>query len=164
MIEDVAGWLAGVRVGRRDGSLDCYTHIGLVLYSQSVSPADLSFDPASGILYVNGNEMPWNLQMVDVRDIADFVATVIEGDLSGTFNLSGPRIRWRDFVEALDLGQPRWAPVPSPDFRSTPLYRPAGTPRAALMDISSARAQSSGFRPRPAQETVRAAARPTQTP
>ncbi len=26
-----------------------------------------SFDPASGILYVNGNEMPWNLQMVDVR-------------------------------------------------------------------------------------------------
>ena len=26
-----------------------------------------SFDPTSGILYVNGNEMPWNLQMVDVR-------------------------------------------------------------------------------------------------
>lgn len=110
-----------------------------------------------------GDGSDW-LQMVDVRDIADFVATVIEGDLSGTFNLSGPRIRWREFVEALDLGQPRWAPVPSPDFRSTPLYRPAGTPLAALMDICSARAQQSGFRPRPAQETVRAAARSTETP
>jgi quinoprotein glucose dehydrogenase len=26
-----------------------------------------TFDPTSGILYVNANEMPWNLQMVDVR-------------------------------------------------------------------------------------------------
>lgn len=26
-----------------------------------------SFDPSSGMLYVNANEMPWNLQMVDVR-------------------------------------------------------------------------------------------------
>ena len=26
-----------------------------------------SFDPASGVLYVNANEMAWNLQMVDVR-------------------------------------------------------------------------------------------------
>jgi len=26
-----------------------------------------SFDPLSGILYVNANEMPWNLEMVDVR-------------------------------------------------------------------------------------------------
>ncbi len=110
-----------------------------------------------------GDGSDW-LQLVDVRDIADFVATVIEGDFGGTFNLSGPRIRWRDFVEALDLGQPRWAPVPSPDFRNTPLYRPVGTPRATLMDICSAPAQSSGFRPRPAQDTVRAAARPTEAP
>jgi quinoprotein glucose dehydrogenase len=26
-----------------------------------------SFDPATGMLYVNANEMPWNLEMVDVR-------------------------------------------------------------------------------------------------
>jgi 2'-hydroxyisoflavone reductase len=106
-----------------------------------------------------GDGSDW-LQMVDVRDIADFVATVITGGLGGAFNLAGPRIRWREFVQALDLGPPRWAPVSAADLHSTPLYRPAGTPLAALMDICSARAQRAGFRPRPAAQTVRAAAHP----
>jgi 2'-hydroxyisoflavone reductase len=105
-----------------------------------------------------GDGSDW-LQMVDVRDVARFIATVIDGDLGGAFNLAGPRMRWRDFVAALGVVRPRWTPVPRPDFRTTPLYRPAGTRHAALMDVSSARAQAAGFRPRPAHETVRAASR-----
>jgi hypothetical protein len=53
------------------------------------------------------------------------------------------------------VSRPRWAPVGNPHFRTTPLYRPAGTRYAALMDVSSARAEAAGFRPRLAAETVR---------
>jgi len=104
-----------------------------------------------------GDGSDW-LQLVDVRDVARFVATVVERDLGGAFNLAGPRARWREFVEALGVSRPRWAPVDNPQFRTTPLYRPAGTRFATLMDVSSARAEAAGFRPRSAAETVRYAA------
>ncbi len=104
-----------------------------------------------------GDGSDW-LQLVDVRDLARFVATAIERDLGGAFNLAGPRLRWREFVEALGVARPRWASVDSPHFQTTPLYRPVGTLYAALMDVSSARAQAAGFSPRSADETVRAAA------
>lgn len=104
-----------------------------------------------------GDGSDW-LQFVDVRDVAAFVATVIERDLGGAFNLAGPRLRWRELVAALGVARPRWAPVDSPHFRTAPLYRPAGTRYAALMDVSSARARAAGFIHRPAAETVRAAA------
>ena len=104
-----------------------------------------------------GDGSDW-LQWVDVRDVARFVATVVERDLGGAFNLAGPRLRWREFVEALGVSRPRWAPVDNPHFRTTPLYRPAGTRYATLMDVSSARAEAAGFRPRSAAETVRDAA------
>ena len=95
------------------------------------------------------------LQFVDVRDIARFVATVIERELGGAFNLAGPRLRWREFADALGVARPRWAPVDRQHLHSTPLYRPAGSPYAALMDVSSERARAAGFTPRSAFETVR---------
>jgi 2'-hydroxyisoflavone reductase len=110
-----------------------------------------------------GDGSDW-LQLVDVRDVARFVATVVERDLGGAFNLAGPRQRWREFIEALGVSRPRWAPVDSPHFRTTPLYRPAGTRYATLMDVSSARAEAAGFRPRSAAETVRDAASALQKP
>ena len=45
----LAGWQAGRRVDRQDRSLDYDTTNGLVLNLWSVSPAELSFDPASFI-------------------------------------------------------------------------------------------------------------------
>ena len=106
-----------------------------------------------------GDGSDW-LQLVDVRDVARFLAIAIERDLSGAFNLAGPRLRWREFVKALGVGRPRWATIDSPHFRTSPLYRPAGTPYATLMDVNSARAEAAGFRPRSAAETVRDAAAP----
>lgn len=101
-----------------------------------------------------GDGSDW-LQLVDVRDVARFIRITIEDDLAGAFNLAGPRLRWREFVQALGVARPRWERVSRPDFRTTPLYRPAGTRYAALMDVSSARAEAAGFRARPAAETVR---------
>ena len=116
--------------------------------------------PPGGLYPGDGSD--W-LQLVDVRDVARFMATVIEHDLGGAYNLAGHRMRWHDFVAALGVARPRWAPVADPDFRTTPLYRPAGTRHAALMDVSSARAQAVGFEPRPAAAVVRACEGPAAT-
>lgn len=101
-----------------------------------------------------GDGSDW-LQIVDVRDVAQFIRLALEAEVPGAFNLAGPRLRWREFVAALGAARPRWDTMSKPDFRATPLYRPAGTRYAALMDVSSARAESAGFCPRPAAETVR---------
>jgi 2'-hydroxyisoflavone reductase len=122
-------------------------------------PGDLSGRVAhwhaqsQGLFPGDGND--W-LQMVDVRDVADFIVTVITHDLGGAFNLSGPRLRWSAFASALGVCQPRWAALQggSP-VDPAPLFRPAGTPLASLMDVSHAHALAHGFRPRPAVDTVR---------
>jgi nucleoside-diphosphate-sugar epimerase len=102
-----------------------------------------------------GDSSDW-LQTVDARDVAGFIATVIAHDLDGAFNLSGPRLQWRDFASALGVQQPRWAARHSGvQVDPAPLYRPAGTLHAALMDVSHERAAAHGFRPRPAMQTVR---------
>ncbi len=87
------------------------------------------------------------LQVIDVRDVARFVATVVERRAAGIYNLAGPRIDWLTFVGLLGARNVRWTPVPVDDIDldTWPLYRPPGHPLAALMHIDASRAQAAGL-------------------
>lgn len=87
------------------------------------------------------------LQVIDVRDLARFVVTVVERHAVGTYNLAGPRIDWQTFVGLLGARNVRWTPVPVDDIDldTWPLYRPPGHPLAALMHVDASRAQAAGL-------------------
>ncbi|QOJ15054.1 MAG: NAD-dependent epimerase/dehydratase family protein [Planctomycetia bacterium] len=101
-----------------------------------------------------------HVQVIDVRDVAQFVALVLQRGIAGAFNLAGPRLTWTRFVELLSVEQPSW--VSSDALRHSglserelPLYRPERGPRSGLMDVSSAAAQAVGLRLTPPEETIR---------
>ena len=91
-----------------------------------------------------------HLQMIDVRDVARFVQTVVEQRVSGVFNLAGPRMTWREFIALIGAANPVWVPTDIVNaagltFNELPLYRQENGPRASLMDISSEKAQRAGL-------------------
>ena len=91
-----------------------------------------------------------HLQMIDVRDLARFVVSVLSKDLGGAFNLAGPRLRWSEFVALLAPTHHAWVPadvLQSADlsFQELPLYRSATSPLAGLMDINADRARHAGL-------------------
>ncbi|WP_034340914.1 NAD-dependent epimerase/dehydratase family protein [Deinococcus misasensis] len=100
------------------------------------------------------------LQVVDVRDVAAFVVHVLEMQVSGTFNLSGPRFTWGEFVRMLGVEHPVWVPSAllkeaGLTFVELPLYRPHGGPRSSLMHVDHQRASNAGFKVTPAEVTLR---------
>lgn len=91
-----------------------------------------------------------HLQVIDVRDLARFARLVIENNLSGPFNLAGPRLTWAEFVELLGAPQVVWVPAEimaaaGVDEFELPLYRPERGPRSGLMDVSHERARRAGL-------------------
>lgn len=95
----------------------------------------------------DGND---HLQVIDVRDVARFVATVIEHDLSGTFNLAGPRFTWARFITMLGARNTVWVDAPTLlaaelSFNELPLFRPERGARSSLMDVSNERALAAGL-------------------
>jgi nucleoside-diphosphate-sugar epimerase len=91
-----------------------------------------------------------HVQVIDVRDMARFIKTVIENDLSGAFNLAGPRLTWAGFMNVLGARNMVW--VPSEILRSAgltflelPLFRSEHGPRSGLMDVSHDRARRAGL-------------------
>lgn len=91
-----------------------------------------------------------HLQVIDVRDLARFVVTVIENDLGGAFNLAGPRFTWARFMAMLGVPQLAWVPAhvlqaAGLTFVELPLYRPEHGRHASLMHVSSDKAQAAGL-------------------
>lgn len=91
-----------------------------------------------------------HLQVIDVRDLARFVVTVLEKDLDGTFNLAGPRFTWAAFMAIIGARQLVWVPAAlireaGLTFVELPLYRPDGGLRSSLMDVSNERALAAGL-------------------
>lgn len=91
-----------------------------------------------------------HLQMIAARDIALFTTTVIENDLSGVYNLAGPRLTWAEFIDVLHATNVVW--VPEEIIRAAgvtefelPLFRSERGPRSSLMEVSSELAQSVGL-------------------
>ncbi len=91
-----------------------------------------------------------HLQVVDVRDLARFVQTVLENDLRGAFNVAGPRLTWAGFLAMLGAQQLVWVPATVLEaagltFVELPVFRPEDGPFAGLMDVSNARAVAAGL-------------------
>ncbi len=95
----------------------------------------------------DGND---HLQMIDVRDVARFVQTVLEQRMNGVFNLAGPRMTWREFIALIGASNLVWVSADIINaagltFNELPLYRHEHGPRASLMDVSSEKAQGAGL-------------------
>lgn len=101
-----------------------------------------------------------HVQVIDVRDLARFTRTVIENDLSGIFNLAGPRLTWAEFMNVLGAESVVW--VASEIIKSAgltflelPLFRPERGARSSLMDVSNERARRAGLNLTDPDVTVR---------
>ena len=91
-----------------------------------------------------------HLQVIDVRDVARFVRTVIEHDVSGVFNLAGPRFSWREFMRILGAQNIVWVDAEiikaaGLTHEELPLFRAERGVRSGLMDVSNERARANGL-------------------
>ncbi len=91
-----------------------------------------------------------HVQVIDARDFARFTRTVIENDLSGAFNMSGPRLTWAEFLKILEAKNLMWVPAGILRFAGVkeaelPLYRRESEPRSTLMHVSNERAMKAGL-------------------
>jgi 2'-hydroxyisoflavone reductase len=91
-----------------------------------------------------------HLQVIDARDVARFVCTVIENALTGPFNLAGPRFTWAEFMKIMGARNVIWVAAEVikalgvTEFE-LPLFRPENGLRAGLMDVSNERAVGAGL-------------------
>lgn len=102
-----------------------------------------------------------HVQVIDVRDVAQFTRTVVEGDIGGAFNLSGPRLTWAEFMGLLGAPDLVWVPArmlasAGLTFNELPLFRPDGGPRSSLMNVSNEKAVRAGLRLTDPADTVAA--------
>ena len=100
-----------------------------------------------------------HLQVIDARDLAWFVVSVIERGLSGAYNLAGPRMTWALFMRLLGARNVTWVlkeilqAAGMAEFE-LPLYRPDGGKYSALMNMDNARARASGLTLTASEETL----------
>ena len=92
-----------------------------------------------------------HVQMIDARDLAQFTRTVIENDLTGIFNLAGPRLTWADFMRVLGAENVIWVAADIIQAAGLteaelPLFRRELGPRSGLMDVSADQAISMGLK------------------
>jgi 2'-hydroxyisoflavone reductase len=109
---------------------------------------------------------PW--QLIDARDLADFVVTQTEQRAHGVFNACGPATPARGIFDAIAAGVSADAPsaalVPFSaafseqhslfDWQLLPLLVPAGGSHDGLYQVNCDRARAAGLRHRPMAETV----------
>lgn len=115
-----------------------------------------SIQPGETLLPGDGSDV---VQVVDARDIARFTRRTIADGASGCFDMAGPRLTWRAFADALGITSPVWVDASAFEalgltFAELPLFLPTGSPQAALMDISAARAIAAGFTQTDAGTTI----------
>jgi 2'-hydroxyisoflavone reductase len=91
-----------------------------------------------------------HIQVIDVRDLARFTTVVVENGLGGSFNLAGPRLTWAEFMSVIGAENLVWvsaAIIKSEGlaFYELPLFRPDGSARSGLMDVSNEKARAAGL-------------------
>lgn len=91
-----------------------------------------------------------HVQVIDVHDLARFARTVIESDIGGVFNMSGPRLTWAEFLRVLGAQNLVWVRAEilqsaGLTFVELPLFRPEYGARSGLMDVSNERARAAGL-------------------
>lgn len=102
-----------------------------------------------------------HLQYIDARDCARFTQRVCEQNISGSFNLSGPRLTWAEFAALLEVRDHTWVPkelLAAAGLREStlPLFRPTGGPRSSLMHVDNQRARRAGLTLTEPEDTISA--------
>ncbi len=100
------------------------------------------------------------LQLIDVRDVANFIKTAVESNIYGIYNLSGHRVTWARFMQLLDARNYVWVSAAilceaNLSFSQLPLYRAQGSPRSSLMHVSCDAALAAGLVLRPLADTIK---------
>ena len=90
------------------------------------------------------------LQVIDAGDVARFTRLVCENGFEGSYNLAGPRLTWKEFMELLGARDIIWVAADTIREASLtefelPLYRPSGGRRSSLMHVSNERAVGMGL-------------------
>lgn len=91
------------------------------------------------------------IQVIDARDIGQFVVKVIEDGIDGIFNLSGPRLTWGDFLTRLGAQKVYWTTPEELErvgvsFHELPIFIPAQNEQGGVMNVSNGKAQAAGLR------------------
>jgi 2'-hydroxyisoflavone reductase len=105
----------------------------------------------------DGND---HLQVIDAHDLAKFVVNVISNNIEGTFNLSGHRITWTQYMKVLGAMNFIWVPagiIKSAGLTESelPLFRQEHSPRSSLMDVSNEKAKKAGLELSEFEVTIR---------
>lgn len=91
-----------------------------------------------------------HVQVIDALDLACFARIVLERNSAGSFNLAGPRLKWREFLRITGATNLVWVAgdvIKAADILESelPLYRMERGPRSGLMDVSNDRAIAAGL-------------------
>ncbi|MCP2015244.1 2'-hydroxyisoflavone reductase [Deinococcus sp. HSC-46F16] len=96
-----------------------------------------------------------SVQVIDARDLARFTVTVLEQDIPGVFNLAGPRLEWREFVDVAREAtganaEAVWVDAATLEaqgigWNELPIYVPASGEQGGLMDVANDRAVAAGL-------------------
>lgn len=104
------------------------------------------------------------LEVIDARDLAQFMLQGLERQIEGVYNTAGPEVRFAEMLEACRPLNPGvefvWADFDFLEKRGIELWKdlPMAMPpgeSTALMTVRSDRAVASGLRYRPLEETAR---------
>lgn len=119
---------------------------------------------------LRGGEMLWpgtpedDIQIIDVRDLANFTADCLEQSITGTFNTCTPPGSFKmgdmldDCLKVTDADMnPNWV---STDFLNEhdvrlPIWEDPSGEMASLLRVESSRAEAAGLKFRPTRETAR---------
>lgn len=147
--ERIVGQAFGPRASRLRPQAVAGPGDGSLRYAYWVQRAALGPDAGAMLAPGDGSDALQLIDVRDVRDVAAFMRRVLEHDIAGVFNLAGPRLAWRQFMQLQGVAAPVWVPAAvlqaaNLAFGELPLYRQADHPLAALMDVSSAKARAAG--------------------
>lgn len=108
-----------------------------------------------------------NMQLIDARDLAGWMVSCLETGESGTFNATGPRMSFKEVLEACQratgadaeftwVSRPFMEAAEIDESSKMPLWHPEARERkAGLYAIDSSKAYERGLECRPLEETAR---------
>jgi 2'-hydroxyisoflavone reductase len=91
-----------------------------------------------------------HVQVIDARDLGRFAVRILEDGTPGIFNVSGPRLTWAEFMQAIGAESVVWVDAATLEaqgigWRDLPLYLADDSEQGGLMDIDASPALAAGL-------------------